>query len=684
MTRKYTIKTDTTRRYTVDYRKELNDEQYAVVTAAPGPLLVIAGAGSGKTRTVTYRVARLLESGVNPEHILLVTFTNRAAREMLSRVELLVAGSQISSQARRIWGGTFHHIANRILRQHAVTLGYTNSYTILDAQDAKDLIDRCIQEAGVDIKKRRFPKSDLLQDIFSFAINTDQIVADVVLLRYPYFEPLTTEIEQVAKIYQIRKRSRNSMDYDDLLVNWKQLLEKTEIGDLYRTQFAHILVDEYQDTNLIQADIIDLLAGKHRHLMVVGDDAQSIYRWRGAHFENIYKFKNRYPDAVECRLETNYRSTPEVLNLANRSILHNRRQFKKQLKAVRSTGTMPALVPLRDVEQQSQFVASRILELRQEGINLADIVILYRAHFQSIQCSLELTKRGIPYMVRSGLRFFEQAHIKDVIAYLRLITNPQDELAWIRVLKMIPKIGKVTSQKIWQYLSSSDQPLALVRAGLFSEIKGAAINNWQEFVRLINALLAPQTIDNPAAQIELILASNYGEYLCYAYENVEARLEDLKQLANFARQYKSTEAFLSELTLINSESFNPPGGVKGEDIISGSEDDEKLTLSSIHQAKGLEWRVVFLIGCADGQFPTARSLRWDEDLEEERRLFYVALTRTQDELYVTYPIVDNNYSGQTVMQKPSRFITELATELFEVWQVEDDIAITDNSHLLSS
>lgn len=684
MTRKYTIKTDTARRYTVDYRKELNDEQYAVVTAAPGPLLVIAGAGSGKTRTVTYRVARLLESGVNPEHILLVTFTNRAAREMLSRVELLVAGSQISSQARRIWGGTFHHIANRILRQHAVTLGYTNSYTILDAQDAKDLIDRCIQEAGVDIKKRRFPKSDLLQDIFSFAINTDQTVADVVLLRYPYFEPLTTEIEKVAKIYQTRKRSRNSMDYDDLLVNWKQLLEKTEIGDLYRNQFAHILVDEYQDTNLIQADIIDLLAGKHRHLMVVGDDAQSIYRWRGAHFENIYKFKNRYPDAVECRLETNYRSTPEVLTLANRSILHNRRQFKKQLKAVRSTGTMPALVPLRDVEQQSQFVASRILELRQEGINLADIVILYRAHFQSIQCSLELTKRGIPYMVRSGLRFFEQAHIKDVIAYLRLITNPQDELAWIRVLKMIPKIGKVTSQKIWQHLSLSDQPLALVRAGLFSEIKGAAVNNWQEFVRLINALLAPQTIDNPAAQIELILASNYGEYLCYAYENVEARLEDLKQLANFARQYKSTEAFLSELTLINSESFNPPGGVKGEDIISGSEDDEKLTLSSIHQAKGLEWRVVFLIGCADGQFPTARSLRWDEDLEEERRLFYVALTRTQDELYVTYPIVDNNYSGQTVMQKPSRFITELATELFEVWQVEDDITITDNSHLLGS
>lgn len=674
MTRKYTLKTGSGPQYLVDYRRELNDEQYAVVTAPNGPNLVIAGAGSGKTRAVTYRVARLLESGVGAEQILLVTFTNRAAREMLTRVEMLTATGQGTaglSQARRVWGGTFHHIANRLLRRHAISIGYTNNYTILDSQDVKDLLDTCVQEAGVNIRSRRFPKSDILQDIFSFKINTEQSIFDIVLIRYPFFEPLISEIEAVEKRYQANKRNRNAMDYDDLLLNWKALMMHAEIGDLYREQFAHILVDEYQDTNLLQADVIDLIAQKHRNLMVVGDDAQSIYGWRGANFENIYSFKQRYSDAREFRLETNYRSTPPILNLANQSIAHNRRQFRKGLRAVRQGGITPALVPLRDLHQQSQFVAARILELRDEGINLNDIAILYRSHFHSLDCSLELTRRGIPYVVRSGLRFFEQAHIKDIAAYLRLITNPRDELAWIRVLKLVPRIGKATSQKIWNRLSTAEQPLALIRTEQLSEVRGAAVPGWQEFINLLNQLISPAFLDQPGKQIELIISHSYGEYVCYNFDNAESRIEDLRQLACFAGQYQSTENFLSELALINSERFSPPGPAKSEDVVMGAEDDEKLTLSSIHQAKGLEWRAVFIISCADGQFPSARALRTREDQEEERRLFYVALTRAQDELYITYPIVDTNYTGQTVIHKPSRFIAEVERELFEIWEVDE-------------
>lgn len=671
MSRKYVIKNDGSRRYAIDYRKELNDEQLAVVTAPAGPMLVIAGAGTGKTRTVTYRVARLLEAGVAADRILLVTFTNRAAREMLARVDALVATRGINT--RKVWGGTFHHIANRVLRRHAVTLGYTSTYTILDSQDAKDLIDSCVQEAGVDIKARRFPKGEVLQDIFSLAVNTDRMISDIVLTRYAYFEPLIEQIEAVARVYDARKRARNSMDYDDLLINWQRLLvEHRDIGELYREQFMHILVDEYQDTNLLQADIIDLLAGKHRNVMVVGDDAQSIYRWRGAHFENIYNFKDRYRDAVEYRLETNYRSTPQILSVANRSIAGNRRQFQKELRAVRAPGAIVALVPLRDIEQQSQFIASRVLELREEGVGLDEMAILYRSHYQSIHCSFELVRRGIPYVVRSGLRFFEQAHIKDVVSYLRLIINPFDELAWKRVLKLIPKIGKVTTERLWERMTASGQPLALVRTAQLPEIRGAAASGWRSFVSLINGLMAADTVDNPAKQIEYILSHSYGEHVVYAYDNAEARIEDLNQLARFAAQYQSTETFLSELALINSERFSPPGGTKGEDVISGTDEDEKLTLSSIHQAKGLEWRVVFLIGCAEGQMPAARSLREEDELEEERRLFYVSLTRAKDELYITYPIVDSNYTGQTVIQRPSRFITELPVELFEIWQVEED------------
>ncbi|MFM8393613.1 MAG: ATP-dependent helicase, partial [Acidobacteriota bacterium] len=579
--RNYLIKTDVPRRSLVDYREALNDEQRAVVMAGSGPMLVIAGAGSGKTRTVTYRVARLIEAGVPPARIMLVTFTNRAAREMLQRVEALV-----KADVRRIQGGTFHSLGNRLLRRHATSLGYGPNFTILDSADATDLIDLCVDEAAIDTKARRFPKGEVLREIFSYATNTDTPLEQIIAGKYPHFELLTAQISRVDRLYQARKQERNSMDYDDLLVNWKRLLtEKPEIAAIYQEQFQHILVDEYQDTNTLQAEIVDLLAARHRGLMVVGDDAQSIFGWRGASFTNIYQFQERYPEAQLFRLETNYRSIPEILMLANASIAHNRRQFPKNLQAQRaSRGFVPALIPARDADQQAAFVAARILELRDEGVPLREIAVLYRAHYHALELQLELTRRGIPYEVRSGVRFFEQAHIKDVVSYLRLLVNPRDELAWKRVIRLIPRIGQATTGRIWERLAVADTPLALIRTEEFmTTLPRAAATGWREFVALIEALTSPETVDSPARQIELILAHGYRELLEASFENAEAREEDLRQLATFALRFDSTEAFLSELALINTERFSPPDGVAAEDVVMGGEEDERLALSSIHQ-----------------------------------------------------------------------------------------------------
>ena len=650
------------------YRQELNEEQFRVVTAKPGAALVVAGAGTGKTRTITYRVAYLIEQGVSPQRILLATFTNRAAREMLKRVEILT-GSQ---NVHRIWGGTFHRIANLILRRHAVSIGYNSNYSILDSEDAKDFINVCIEEAAIDTKAKRFPKAEVVQSIISYANNTDTSIEDVIIKKYPYFEMLAQQIGRVDYIFQERKRERNVMDYDDLLLNWKRLLiEKPEIADVYAEQFEHILVDEYQDTNKLQAELIDLLAVKHRNVMIVGDDAQSIFAWRGAEFTNIYEFPKRYPEAVTYKLETNYRSTPEILGLSNVSIANNRKQFPKMLQAVKkSKDFKPAMIPCSDVEQQSAFVASRILELRDEGVSLEEIAVMYRSHYHSIELQLELTRRNIPYRVQSGVRFFEQAHIKDVISYLRIIVNPRDELAWKRILKMIPSVGNATANKIYESLAYAENPFALVRREDFI-YQPRSKSNWQAFVEILEKLTSDENRNHPARQIELILTNGYEQYLLENYENAESRLEDLRGLAMYATRYDTTEDFLSELALLSTERFKEPQAIVGEDVVMGGEEDELLTLTSVHQAKGLEWKAVFLIWAAEGKFPSPRSLREIDSEEEERRLWYVALTRAQDELYLTYPLLIVDYNRQTVLQKPSRFITECPPDLYEIWSLEE-------------
>src|SRR5688572_4634952 len=430
----------------IDYARELNEQQHAAVTALPGPALVIAGAGSGKTRTLTYRVAYLLEQGIPADRILLLTFTNKAAREMMRRVADLL-GSELSE----LWGGTFHSIGVRVLRRHAELLGYRNDFTILDREDSSDLLKTCIAEAEIDVKATRFPKADVVSDIVSMSVNTHRSVPEVVAQEYDYFVQLAPQIEDVANRYRKRKQAANVMDFDDLLALWLKLLQEHEdVRERYQRRFQFILVDEYQDTNKLQSDLIDLLGAKHKNVMVVGDDSQSIYSWRGANFRNIFEFPTRYPGAKTYKIEINYRSTPEILAVANAAIAPNINQFAKKLTAGKKSGVKPIIVTCNDGNEQAAFVAQRVLELREEGRELDQMAVLYRSHFHALELQLEFTRRNIPFSITSGIRFFEQAHIKDVAAYLKLVTNPNDELSFKRLVQMLPVIGGKGAEKLWK------------------------------------------------------------------------------------------------------------------------------------------------------------------------------------------------------------------------------------------
>jgi DNA helicase-2/ATP-dependent DNA helicase PcrA len=470
----------------------------------------------------------------------------------------------------------------------------------------------------------------------------------------------------VALHYQKRKRKGSMMDFDDLLLNWLTLLsDHPTLREYYSHKFQYILVDEYQDTNRIQSDIVDLLSQEHKNTMVVGDDSQSIYSFRGANFANIIDFPQRYPNVRIYKLETNYRSVPEILNLANASIINNQNQFQKHLRAIRGSGLQPILVPFNDVMQQASFVAQRILELRDEGRSLNEMAVLYRAHYHSMELQMELTRRGIPFEVRSGLRFFEQAHIKDITGYLKVIVNPYDELAWKRIAKLLPKIGNATAHKIWNILSSSNRPLKSMKfENTLKLIPKPSKDRWNKLTTTLNHLDAPDLLKSPAEMIRTVLNEEYEEYLRSAYPDHESRMEDINQLMYFSQQYSSTESFLSELALLSS--------VASEDVVGGGYEDERVKLSTIHQAKGLEWDIVFIIWLVEGRFPSMRSLNSSAGEEEERRLFYVAVTRARDELYLGYPFWDYGSYKSSTLLKPSRFIQEIPTTSYTKWMVEEE------------
>ena len=660
----------------IDYAAELNKQQLAAVAAPPGPILVIAGAGSGKTRTLTYRVAYLLENGIDPRNILLLTFTNKAAREMLNRVANL-----LPVDASGLWGGTFHSVGNRILRRHGIALGYSSGFTIMDREDQKDLINTVVASAGIDPKEIRFPKGDVLAEIFSFVVNTEMPLEALLAEKFPYFLPLLDKIQDVRDRYEKKKKATNSMDFDDLLQKTLLMVQQHErIAEIYRRQFQFILVDEYQDTNKIQADLVDLLARDHRNLMVVGDDAQSIYSWRGANFQNILEFPKRYPDAQVFKIEMNYRSVPEILEVANAAIAANVQQFRKHLSATRESKTLkPALVALNDGSEQAQFVAQRILELRDENIDLNDIAVLYRAHYHALELQLELSRRGIPYQITSGIRFFEQAHIKDVTSFIRFVANPRDEVAFNRMVKLLPGIGNRTAENLWQAWEKSDLELARPRAGgsrdegvaapttSFSErlsamnVPAKSKKMWRQLAHTLDEIAPGGEPNPPSEMITSVVEAIYDDYAKVNFANYQLRREDLDQLAAFARQFKDVHEFLSQLALISN--------VDAEAAPVQANEKEAVNLSSVHQAKGLEFHTIFVIWLTDGMFPSSRSLDTRDALEEERRLFYVAITRARDELYLTYPHMRLSGGYGDVFQRPSRFLQEIPNDLMEDWQV---------------
>ncbi|MCU0290987.1 MAG: ATP-dependent helicase [Thermoanaerobaculaceae bacterium] len=638
----------------VDYASELNPAQIEVVMHPGGPMLVLAGAGSGKTRTLVYRVSRLIEDGVEPGSILLLTFTNRAAREMLERVATI-----LGRDSGRVMGGTFHSVGNRLLRRFGDKLGYPPSYGILDREDSRDLMGTALTDLQPDTPERRFPGAAVLCELYSLVINTGKPLGNALTDRYPQFAAQIEAIQATFKRYMERKRAAQVMDYDDLLLNWLLLLRRhPEVRAHLQGRFAHVLVDEYQDTNRLQADIVDTLLGGERNLLVVGDDAQSIYGFRGADVGNILSFPDRYPGCPTFRLETNYRSLPPILALANASIACNQRQFPKELRAMREGGELPVQCAAPSPEAQAGFVAQRVLELVDEGVPLGEIAVLYRNHTHSLELEVELTRRGIPYEVRSGLRFFEQRHVKDVLAHLRFVVNSRDEVAFARLARLRPRLGQRLVARIWAAIAAAADPLkALLHLdGASIGLPGAATHSASQLGALLGKL--ERLRGRPGEAVREVLAGGYRDWVRAQLDNAGSRLDDLEQLGVFADGYDTMDTFLDEVTLMNE--------LSGEDVAETEGERERLVLSTVHQAKGLEWRAVFVLWLAEGRFPSSRA----EDIEEERRLFYVACTRAKDELVLCHPYVARDRYRVDVILEPSRFLAELPAEVTQRWEVQ--------------
>ena len=644
----------------VDYKTTLNPEQYEVVTKAEGPCLVLAGAGSGKTRTLIYRVAYLLEKGIPPQNILLVTFTNKAARNMQDRVEML-----LKAKPKGLWSGTFHHIGNRSLRLFAKEAGYKRDFGILDEEDSVNLLKVCIKNLKVKIHEERFPHPKVLRSIISFSVNSNKTLEETLEKYHPYFLRFYDTIERIHKEYEAKKRSSSNMDYDDLLSKWLWILKNVKKAkDRFSRQFQYILVDEYQDTNRLQSEIIRELSSFHKNVLVVGDDAQSIYSFRGADVSNILRFPEEYPEAKIFKLESNYRSSPEILDLANDSILHNKNQFRKHLRAVNESDVKPALVDTKDLYAQSNFIAQRVLELRDEGVSLNEMAVLFRAHYQAAELEMELTKRNIPFVVRGGVRFFEQAHIKDVLAHLKILVNPFDEIAWLRALSIQPGIGTVYAGRIFDEFSNIGSLKGMVNKAFGNFLPERSQKGLKNFKRIMRSITGDKAEKKPDEAIIGILDNGYADHVMTHFDNAKDRIDDLHELVNFAHQYKSLRKLLHDITL--RESF------KGETINGVPSHDEHLVLSTVHQAKGLEWKVVFIIGLCEGQFPHSKSKEEPLELEEERRLFYVATTRTKKQLYLIHPITRYDYQMGTVISRNSLFLEELGENLYDRWEIKEE------------
>ena len=631
----------------IDYAKILNAEQLAAVTAGDGPMLVLAAAGTGKTHTLVYRVAYLIEQGVRPDSILLLTFTNRAAREMLER-----ARGVCGDAGGTVWSGTFHHVCNRFLRRYGDRLGFRNDFTILDRDDARALIDICIKD--LKIKSKDFPKKDVLASLFSNAASRGLMIADIIDDNVDALKVDAVDIVRVGEAYAAKKAELQAMDFDDLLTNGLRLMtENADILDHYQQRFAYILVDEYQDTNGPQAKLVDLLAEKRRNVMVVGDDFQCIYSWRGADFRNIMEFPKRYKGCTVITLEQNYRSVPEILLLANTCIAGNPEQFQKVLRATRAPRAKPQVLYLRDGNEQADALVRLIRRYRAAGTPLSDMAVLYRAHFHSIELQVALGRAGIPHRITSGVGVFEQAHVKDVLSLLRVCARLDDRLGFGRLLGMLRGVGPKTVDTWWAKLGghfNSADPAQ--RQALAALMRPAARDEWAAIERVIAEYHDEGLAGNGAEVIERFYEAFYQTYLFRSYEFGEKRAEDIQELALQIMRAESVTAFLSEVALLTNMDHEYVRHARGAE-------EDGVQLGTVHQAKGLEWPVVFVIWVAEGMFPSGRALESDGGEAEERRLFYVAVTRARDELVLAAPEVRHTRDGGMFFCKPSRFIKEL-------------------------
>ena len=631
----------------IDYAAALNPQQLAAVTAKDGPSLVIAGAGSGKTRTLIYRVAYLIDSGVDPANILLLTFTRKSAQEMVER-----AGALIGARSDRVCGGTFHSVANMLLRRYGRAVELEPGFTILDRGDAEDLIALVRAQLGLNEKDKRFPRKGTIAEMFSKSENTLRPLEEIIVEEFDHFSDHLDDLDKLQRAYTTAKRQKQLVDYDDLLVLLRRMLMQDEtvrrsIASLYR----HILVDEYQDTNRLQADIIRHLAATHQNVMVVGDDSQSIYAFRGATFKNIMEFPTLFPGATIYKLEENYRSTQPILNLANSIIEVAAEKYTKHLFTRQLDGPLPALVEAAGENAQSRFIAQKILELREEGIPLDEMAVLFRSSFHSFDLEIALSRTGLPFIKRGGMKFIETAHVKDLLAHLRVVANPLDTVSWHRALMLVEGVGPKKAQDLLAAIVKADNPYRVLH-----EVSGKSGKGLKDLALTLESLSGSDDL-RPAEQVNHVY-EYYLPILKTQYDDYPKRTRDLDHLHTIAEGYPELNQLLADLAL------EPPDG-SAIDVDAPDRDDERLVLSTIHSAKGLEWQCVFVIWIVDGRFPSVYSFVADEDLEEERRLFYVAVTRAKRYLFLTYPINVFDKGSGMLLSKPSRFLDHVSSALFE-------------------
>jgi DNA helicase-2/ATP-dependent DNA helicase PcrA len=646
------------KQYRIDYENELNPQQHQAVFHDKGPALVIAGAGSGKTRTLIYRVARMVEDGVPPESILLLTFTRKASQEMLRRASRI-----LDERCSAIAGGTFHSFASKILRQFAPVLGYSPSFTILDRSDSEDAIQLIRTQLNYHKASLRFPKKSTIMKVFSKAVNTLKPIDEVLNDDFPQYGHFGEPFEKIREQYQLYKRQHQMMDYDDLLVYFEALLNNyPDVRDQIRSRYRYVLVDEYQDTNLLQASIATSLCNEEQNLMVVGDDAQSIYSFRGAHHKNILHFPQAFENCKIITLDINYRSTKPVLDFSNELIVQQSEGFKKELKSVKTGDTLPVFIQCPSESDQSLFVCQKILELREEGLDLNRIAVLFRSSFHSNDLELELSAHGIPFQKHGGIKFIEAAHIKDVISLLKIILNPSDTLAWNRILLLHEGVGPKTAQTIFeQVMAKNCLPPALP-----TSISGKKYEN--QVTELLSLVRNCSGNVSPS-QILLAVLSYYQPLLEANYDDFPKRMQDFAFFKNLSARFSNLEEFLTHITL-------EPPDQSASNAESEDNEDETLTLSTIHSAKGLEWDAVFVIALSDGLIPSARSLESEEQTDEELRLLYVAATRAKTNLFLTHPLRSASqnqflFRYHSVMPgNRSRFLpAKLLREYCQTWEL---------------